>query len=182
MVFIFSSNPFYNTYVCPPTAGDPVPHEFSHNPRFWPFFKDCLGALDGSHIPCSPPAHEWQAYRNRNGTMSQNCLFGCNFNFTFVYALTGWEGSATDARVFEGARMVDLFIPEGKYYLADAGYPLSSKLLVPYRGVRYHLTECGHASVRYFLSFHLKESTCNLHPGLPTKKSCSTSVTHQRTT
>jgi hypothetical protein len=87
-----------------------------------------------------------------------------------------------DARVFEGARMVDLFIPEGKYYLANMGYPLSSKLLVPYRGVQYHLTECGHASVRYFLSFHLKESTCNLHPCLPTKKSCSTSVTYQRAT
>jgi hypothetical protein len=114
--------------------------------------------------------------------MSQNCLFGCKFDLTFAYALTGWEGSATDARVYEDAQMTDLVIPEGKYYLADAGYPLSSKLLVPYRGVRYHLTERGHASVRYFFSFHLKEFTRILRPGLPTKKSCLTSVTHQRAT
>ena len=34
----------------------------------------------------------------------------------------------------------------GKYYLGDAGFPLKSGLLTPYRGVRYHLKEystCG---------------------------------------
>ena len=32
-------------------------------------------------------------------------------------------------------------IPEGKYYLADAGYPLCDALLVPFQGVCYHLRE-----------------------------------------
>jgi hypothetical protein len=30
----------------------------------------------------------------------------------------------------------------------DAGYPLRDNLLVPYRGVRYHLAEWGRANVR----------------------------------
>jgi hypothetical protein len=44
---------------------------------------------------------------------------------SFVYCLPGWEGSASDARVYEDARAKDFAIPEGKYYLADAGYGLS---------------------------------------------------------
>ena len=32
-------------------------------------------------------------------------------------------------------------IPDGKYYLADAGYTSSATVLVPYLGIRYHLKE-----------------------------------------
>jgi DDE superfamily endonuclease len=149
LLTIFSSRPFYSTFVRLPTAHDPVPPQIRNNPKFWPFFKNCLGALDGTHIRCSPPAHERSTYRNRKGFVSQNCLIACSFDLTFIYSLTGWEGSATDARVYGAAQ--DLHIPEGKYYLADAGYPLSTKLLVPYRGIRYHLAEWGCASIRYGL-------------------------------
>ena len=58
------------------------------------------------------------------------------------------DGCATDAQVFKNARSRDLLIPEGKYFLADAGYPLCDQLLVPYRGVQYHLSEWGRAGVR----------------------------------
>ncbi|KAH1096938.1 hypothetical protein J1N35_013859 [Gossypium stocksii] len=34
-----------------------------------------------------------------------------------------------------------LRIPEGKYYLADAGYGIRNGYITPYRGVRYHLKE-----------------------------------------
>lgn len=153
LLSIFSSGPFYNSFVRLPTAHDPVPPQIRNNPKFWPFFKNCLSALDGTHIRCSPPAHERSAYRNRKGFVSQNCLLACSFDLTFVYSLTGWEGSATDARIYGAAQSSDLHIPEGKYYLADAGYPLSSKLLVPYRGIRYHLAEWGRASVRYDCCF-----------------------------
>ena len=59
----------------------------------------------------------------------------------FLYILPGWEGSAANSRVFEDAQNSDFVIPEGRYYLVDAGYANSDKLLVPYRGVRYHLKE-----------------------------------------
>jgi hypothetical protein len=58
-----------------------------------------------------------------------------------------------DACIYGAAQSSDLHIPEGKYYLADTGYPLSSKLLVPYCGIGYHLAEWGCASVRYDCCF-----------------------------
>ena len=48
-------------------------------------------------------------------------------------------------------------VPEGKYYLADAGFGACDQLLLPYRGVRYHLAEWGRANVRYVI-FLLKNT------------------------
>jgi len=39
----------------------------------------------------------------------------------FVYVLPGWEGSAADSRVLADAVSKDFIIPNGKYFLADAG-------------------------------------------------------------
>jgi hypothetical protein len=153
MLFIFSSPPFYSKYVHLPTS---TPDKIRNNPKFWPFFKDCLGAFDGSHIHSSPPASQRAASRNRKGFISQNCLFGCSFDLKFIYSLTGWEGSATDARVWEDALSTDLTVPDGKYYLADAGYPSCKELLIPYRGVRYHLAEWGRANLRFLFLFFIQ--------------------------
>ena len=86
--------------------------------------------------------------KNCKGFLSQNCLFTCNFFFLFIYALTGWEGSATDAHIREDAVKHDLIISAGKYFLTNAGFPLCNWLLVPYQGVCYHLVEWGHANIR----------------------------------
>jgi len=134
------------TYVHLPD-GNTVPNDKWNNPKFWPYFKDALGALDGSHIHSSPPAVKRAIFRNRKGFVSQNCLFGCDFNIFFIYSLTGWEGSATDAQMYQDARKHDLHIPEGKYYLADAGFPLGPQLLVTYCNVHYHLAEWGRANI-----------------------------------
>ena len=50
--------------------------------------------------------------------------------------------------MFMHARLMDFMIPQGKYYLADAGFAACDTLLVPYRGIRYHLAEWGRAGVR----------------------------------
>ena len=73
------------------------------NLRFWPFFKDAIGALDGSHIHAAPGRLEHGTYRNHKGFTSQNCLFACDFDLFFTYVLTGWEGLATNAHVYEDA-------------------------------------------------------------------------------
>lgn len=54
----------------------------------------------------------------------------------------------TDSALFLDARLNDLNIPPGKYYLADAGFGSCDATLVPYRSVRYHLAEWGRANVR----------------------------------
>jgi hypothetical protein len=71
----------------------------------------------------------------------------------FLYFLSGWEGSAADATMYSHSRLTDLSIPVGKFYLADAGFGLCDALLVPYRGVRYHLAEWGWADTRFVSTF-----------------------------
>jgi hypothetical protein len=147
MVKIFSSQPFYTAHIHQPAFYDDTTHPLRHKPKLYPFFRHALGAIDGSHIPFTPPAFLQTAYRSRKGFLSQNCLFSCSFDLLFTYALTGWEGSAADARVYDDAINSDLVIPDGWYYLADAGFPHCDQLLVPYRGVRYHLAEWGRVKI-----------------------------------
>lgn len=65
----------------------------------------------------------------------------CTFDLRFLYVVSGWEGCAADAAIFNDARFNDFFVPEGKFYLADAGFALCDDLLIPYRATCYHLDE-----------------------------------------
>ena len=132
----------------PVKANCPIPVQISQNPKFFPFFKDCMGALDGSHIPAVVSLEEQGVFRNRKKFISQNLLAVSNFDMTFSYALAGWEGSAHDGRVFEDAKMKGLPLIIGRYYLGDAGYALSKYCLTPYRGKRYHLKEWARGNDR----------------------------------
>lgn len=126
-----------------PLPVDEIPAKIRENPKFTPYFDQCRGAMDGSHF------HSWVReeatirYRNRKGFISQNVLAICDFDLRFTYLLSGWEGSASDSRIYEYARHTDLTLPDGCFFLADAGFPLCDMLLTPYRGVRYHLKEWG---------------------------------------
>lgn len=163
MLQFFSGGAFYHRYVVLPGDDTPIPRKIRRNPKF-KHFCDAIGALDGSHIACSPPRDRRAIYRNRKGFLSQNCLFACNFDFKFVYTLTGIEGSATDARVWEiGVETCGFNVPEGRYYLGDGGYPSCAWILNPYREIRYHLAEWGRAAVRYiFSTSSLKSILTNL--------------------
>src|ERR1700733_1759785 len=141
------SKTFYNRYIKLPPH-DQTPPEIWNEPKFYPFFKNCCSAVDGTHIDAFVPDEDLARYRNRKGGITQNVLAACTFDMRFCYILSGWEGSAADGRVFEDARWNDFGIPPGHYYLADAGFPSCDALLVPYRGVRYHLKEWGRAPHR----------------------------------
>ena len=151
---MLSSPPFYSKYIHLPNSNSPTPQEISSNPKYYPFFKDVIGALDGTHVPCSPLAEECEAYCNRKGGVSQNCLVVCSFDLRFLYVLSGWEGSIVDMAMYRDAHAVDLPILEGKTYLADAGFGACDTLLVPFQKEWYHLQEFGHSSLWYLLSFH----------------------------
>ena len=110
--------------------------------KYGPYFGDCLGALDGTHIPAHVPYANRIPYRNRKGFLSQNVLAAVTFDLRYCYILPGWEGSVHDSRVLVDAVQNQGFIvPEEKYFLADAGYSNSDYVMIPYRGVRYHLKE-----------------------------------------
>lgn len=148
MLLIFSGIDFYNANVRLPLASDPTPLYIRNNPKFWPYFKDCLGAMDGSHIACTPSAEDRANMRNRKGFLSQNVLAVCSFTFRFLYILAGWDGSVTDSFLYADARINDLPVPAGRYYLGDAGFPLCPSMLIPYRSTRYHLREWALGNAR----------------------------------
>jgi hypothetical protein len=135
---MITETPFYARYVkLPPNV---TPPEIQTNPKLQEL-RDSLGAIDGVHVKAFVPDEVLPRYRNRKGFISQNVLAACTFDMQFCYIQSGWEGSAADGQIFADARRHDFAVPPGKYYLADAGFPACDLLLIPYRGVHYHLKE-----------------------------------------
>lgn len=138
--------PFYTKHLHLPS--NDTPPEIKKEPKFYPYFRNCRGAIDGSHFHAWVLLESMARYRNRKGFIGQNVLAACNFALLFVYILSGWEGSASDSQIYNYARGLDFAVPLGMYYLADAGFPLCDALMTPYRGVRYHLKEWGTSKQR----------------------------------
>lgn len=65
-----------------------VLYRIARNPKFFPFFKDCVGVLDSSYIKAYVTG-ETKLYRNRKGNLSQNVLVVIDFNMLFTYVLAG---------------------------------------------------------------------------------------------
>ena len=139
---------FYRKHVHPLLA-EQTPQEILENPKLYPYFKYCRGAIDGSHFHVYVQAEAIARYRNCKGGITQNVLAASDFDLNFVYLLSGWEGSAADSHIFEYARCKDLGVPRNCYYLADAGFPICDALMTPYRGKRYHLKEWAHGNQKY---------------------------------
>jgi len=77
--------------------------------------QNCLGALDGTHIPVIVPAIDQSRYHNRKGDISTNVLGVCSRDMKFIFVMPGWEGSASDSRVLRNAisRTNGLHVPTG---------------------------------------------------------------------
>lgn len=84
----------------------------------WKWFKNCLGALDGTYIKVNARAIDRPRYRTRKGDIATNVLGVCSQDMQFIYILPGWEGSAADSRVLRDAisRRNGLIVPQGKIY------------------------------------------------------------------
>jgi hypothetical protein len=121
------------------------------NPKFYPFFHGTISALDGTHFDCSSTPEQRAIARDHKGRVTQNCLAACDFMHKFVYVFSRWEGSITDLMMFNDAHITDFYVPtaNGHYYLADAGFPNSVSLMLPYQGVHYHLQEWSCAELWY---------------------------------
>ncbi|XP_050122951.1 uncharacterized protein LOC126600420 [Malus sylvestris] len=122
-----------------------IPQEIRRDTRYMPYFKDCIGAIDGVHVEASIPPPDQVPYIGRKGIPTQNVMAACNFDMQFTFACAGWEDTAHDTRVFLCVlRNPNLNFPKppnGKYYLVDAGYPQMRGYLGPYKGERYHLPD-----------------------------------------
>ncbi|RZB70380.1 Serine/threonine-protein phosphatase 7 long form-like [Glycine soja] len=86
-----------------------TPDEILKDARYCPYFRDCIGAIDGTHIRVCVPSHLQGVYIGRKGYTTTNVMAVCDFCicFTFVWA--------------------------GKYYLVDSSYPTFMGFLGPYK-------------------------------------------------
>ncbi|WCJ29659.1 hypothetical protein M5689_011276 [Euphorbia peplus] len=83
-----------------------IPEKIRESTRFFPYFKDCIGAMDGTHIPAMVSGRDTSSYR-----------------------------SAHDSKVLSDAisRNNGLKVPQGKYFLVDCGFPNRLQFLAPFR-------------------------------------------------
>jgi len=114
-----------------------TPDNIVDDPKQYPFFADCIRALNGTHLPITiKGGYKRQApWRGRKDILTQNVLAAVNFNINFVYILAGWEGTAHNYRVINSVKKKGFKAPQGRYYLTNAGYLNTSITLVPYQGV-----------------------------------------------
>jgi len=61
----------------------------SNDRRMMPHFKDCICALDGTHILTTPPPHGLIRYIGRSGKVTLNVLAVVDFDLRFAYASIG---------------------------------------------------------------------------------------------
>lgn len=80
-----------------------IPHQIRNDERYYPYFKDCIGAIDGTHVKIIVPSEQQIPYTCRKGYTSTNVMAVCDFNMCFTFVISGWEGSAHDTRVFMDA-------------------------------------------------------------------------------
>ncbi|XP_027151234.1 protein ALP1-like [Coffea eugenioides] len=107
---------------------------------FYPWFKDCVGAIGGTHISAWFTAENRTITRKRRRDLSQHVLAACDHDMRFVYVQCDWEGSAQDARVLQEALVAPEsnfpMPPVDKYFLVDATYTNMPGFIAPFRPAR----------------------------------------------
>lgn len=95
-------------FLLPKDANFPIVHKrIRDDKRAYPHFKDCIGALDGTHIRVSLPPQEQVRYIGKTGIPTQNVLAICDFDMRFTYVSTGQPGAMHDTSVLYNAMQVD---------------------------------------------------------------------------
>ena len=73
-----------NIFIKHLSGNDELSDYIHGNPLLYSYFKDAVGAIDGTHIDVCPSAEEKTSWRNRKGGVSQNVLVACDWNLQFT--------------------------------------------------------------------------------------------------
>jgi hypothetical protein len=104
--------------------------------RFAPFFNNCIGAIDGTHVPVVVPTSKVIQHTGRHGYSTQNVLAICDFDMRFTFVVTGWPGSVHDMRVFNSA----ITKYGDKFPHPPPGKPISDKSITKFDYLYSYLT------------------------------------------
>jgi len=133
--------------IRPPSLDTPT--KIAGDPRWDPYFKDCIGAIGVTHIRASASKNMETAACATKSFPSQNVMAAIDFDLRFTYVLAGWEGSAHDVVLADATGCENgLHIPHGKFYLVDDVCGANPGFLPPFRGVTYHSNEWGNNHVQ----------------------------------
>ena len=80
-----------------------IVHPRLRSRRFYPYFSNCIGAIDGTHVPCVVPKNLFMQHLSRKGRTTQNVMVACDFDMRFTSVLSGWPGLVHDMRPFNDA-------------------------------------------------------------------------------
>ncbi|XP_068504463.1 uncharacterized protein [Phaseolus vulgaris] len=83
--------------------GTVVEPHILNNSRFYPYFKDCLWAIDETHVRVTVARADAPRFRGRIDWPTQNIFAAYDFDMKFTYVLAGWEGTASDSRILKDA-------------------------------------------------------------------------------
>ncbi|GAV69911.1 DDE_4 domain-containing protein, partial [Cephalotus follicularis] len=78
---------------------DDVSPHIKNNRKYYPWFKDCIGVIDETHVSAWVPAEKTDSFRGRKSTVTQNVMCACNYNMEFTFVYFGWEGTANDSSI-----------------------------------------------------------------------------------
>ncbi|XP_059650514.1 uncharacterized protein LOC132296318 [Cornus florida] len=125
------------THIIVPPDFSVIPNKIKGSSRFYPYFKHCVGAIDGTHIPATLPVATQLPFHGRKGYITQNVMAVCDFDMRFTYVLAGLEGSANDSRILK-----ECIENEAMNFPAPPpGYANKLGYLAPFRGHTYHFQE-----------------------------------------
>jgi hypothetical protein len=93
--------------------------------KFWPYSKDCIGAIYGSHFPMFVHMNEPVKYFGRHGYALWNFMAVCDFSMRFTFVVIGWLGSVHDTHVL----LVGFVIYEKHFYLRVLQLHLATTLI-----------------------------------------------------
>ena len=146
-----------------------VPHQFELEGISQDFeriggFPGIVGAVDGCHIPISPPRGHAYDYFNFHGWHSINLFALVDANYLFRFASIGTPGRVHDSAIYRESKLVTQYISQGYFQgpsriphcpytiLGDSAFPLHQYLMKPYpnsgnltpkqRAFNYSLSRC----------------------------------------
>lgn len=100
-------------------------------------FPGILGVIDGSHIPIRAPTVNANSYVNRKNFHSILLQGICDSKKRFLDCYAGEAGSIHDACLLRrsdfGQTLPNRVWPQDRHLIGDAAYPLSMKILVPFK-------------------------------------------------